>query len=193
MKRNITGIILAGGKSTRMGKDKALIKIDGKTLIENTLEKIKDYCIKVIISANNSESYSFLNHEIIVDEQPGLGPLGGIYSCLKHSKAEKNLVMAVDIPFINKGFIENLLKHMEDGDIVVPVNENKKIEPLCAIYSKSVIPYVEKMINSNDLKVQNLSGYVKTKFVEITTDQEFYHAGLFQNLNSLSDLNNLLI
>ncbi len=191
-KADVTGIILAGGQSSRMGTDKTFVKIGGKTLIENAFNLIKDYCNKILISSNSPSGYSFPGQRIIPDEKPGLGPIAGIYSCLKHSQSDINLVVAVDVPFINHGLIQFLLSHAADADLVVPVSVQGKVEPLCAVYRKTVIPYLEKMIAENDLKVQNLLRYCKSKKIPVTSEHEFYHNRLFYNVNSPDDLSQLM-
>jgi molybdopterin-guanine dinucleotide biosynthesis protein A len=187
-KTDITGIILAGGQSSRLGTDKAFIKIGNKTLIENTYEVITDYCKEVLISANNHTGHSFPEQRIIPDYIPGLGPIGGIYSCLKHSGTENNLVVAVDIPFINKGLIQFLISDMADAELIIPISGDGKAEPLCALYKKSVLPHLEKMIAKKDLKVQNLTHYCKSKKLPVSHKQGFYHDRLFYNINTPDDL-----
>lgn len=176
-----------------MRTDKAFIKIGNKTLIENTYDMIKDHCKYILISANNHACFSFPEQWIIPDHRRGLGPIGGIYSCLKHSGTENNLVMAVDIPFINNGLIQFLLANMADAELVIPITGNGKAEPLCAVYKKSVLPHLEKMITENNLKVQNLMNYCKTKKLPVYTKQEFYHDRLFYNVNEPDDLNQLTL
>ena len=186
---DITGIILAGGRSSRMGTDKAFIKIGNKTLIENAIDLIKDYCGEILISTNIHTGNSFPERRLIPDERQGLGPIGGIYSCLKRSGTEQNLVIAVDIPYINNGLIQFLLSNVADFELVIPVTGKGKPEPLCAVYKKSILPYLEKMIAETDLKVQNLMKYCKTEKLNVSGEQKFYHDRLFHNVNTPDDLN----
>jgi molybdopterin-guanine dinucleotide biosynthesis protein A len=178
-KTDITGIILAGGRSSRMGTDKAFTKIGDKTLIENTCGLLKKYCIEILISANKKINETISGQCVIPDEREGLGPIGGIYSCLKHSGTINNLVVAVDIPFINHGLIQFLLANTDDNELVIPFTGVGKVEPLCAVYKKSVLPYLEKMIAEKDLKVQNLMNYCKSKKLPVTKELKFYdeHTG----------------
>ncbi len=188
---SISGIILAGGRSSRMGTDKAFIQIGSKTLIEKMFDLIKKYCVEILISANDNTGYSFPGQRIIPDERHGLGPIGGIYSCLKQSRTENNLVIAVDMPFINDGLIQFLLANTGNAELVVPATGKGKIEPLCAVYRKSVAAYLEKMIAENDLKVQNLMNYCRSHKLHITREQEFYNDRLFFNVNTQADFNKL--
>jgi len=187
--RDITGIILSGGQSTRMGTDKAFIRLGNKTFIEHTSELIREYCCEILISTNNRNKYLLPEHRTIADEIQGLGPIGGIYTCLKHSITKENLVVAVDIPFINSGLIQYLLSYTAEAELVIPCIRGGSVEPLCAVYSKSVVKYLEAMIAEKDLKVQNLMHRCSTKVIQISEELDFYNDRLFFNVNNPDDLN----
>ncbi|PKP35407.1 MAG: molybdenum cofactor guanylyltransferase, partial [Bacteroidetes bacterium HGW-Bacteroidetes-17] len=131
----ITGIILAGGKSRRMGKEKGLIELNGKQLIQYAIEVLKPICETILISTN-SNFYDFLSYQKIADEFPDSGPMGGIYSCLKASKTNQNLVLSCDMPFINSQLLKELIENSHEYDIVVPWNGEQRFEPMCAFYHK---------------------------------------------------------
>lgn len=189
--RDITGIILSGGQSSRMGTDKAFIRLGNKTLIEHTCELIREYCREILISTNKRNKYLLPEHRIIADEIKGLGPIGGIYTCLKYSGTKDNLVVAVDIPFINSGLIQYLLSFTGEAELVIPCIRGASMEPLCAVYSKSVVKYLEAMIAEKDLKVQHLMNHCNTKVVQISKELDFYDDRLFFNVNTPDDLNSL--
>ena len=189
MDNTLTGIILAGGKSLRMGTDKALIEINGQSMIKKAYLLLKDLCDEIILSTTGS--YFFKGIKKVSDEKPGLGPIGGIYSCLKQSGTDKNLVLAVDIPFVNQDILKFLIENIDNSDVIFPLNELGKIEPLCAIYSKSILPAIEKMIQQGDFKVQNLKQYINVKTIQISRDQKFFDEKLFLNLNTPADLKKL--
>ena len=189
--RDITGIILAGGQSSRMGTDKAFIRLGNKTFIEHTCELIRPYCREIMISTNNLNKYLHAEYRIFADEIKGLGPIGGIYTCLKHSGTKENLVVAVDIPFINSGLIQYLLSFTGEAELVMPLIRGGSPEPLCAVYSRSVIKYLEAMIAEKDLKVQHLMNRCNTKVVQIRKELDFYDDQLFFNVNTPDDLNAL--
>ena len=190
-KKQLTGILLAGGASRRMGSDKSLIDFKGIPLIQHCYTKIKDICDEIIISANIPDKYSFLNAKTIPDEVIGLGPIGGIYACLKHSGSDANLILASDMPYLSVELINYLCDHKGLAEFVVPETTPGKIEPLCAIYHKAVIPLLKKMIDKNELKIQNLRFYCSTIMVNISPDLDFYTPTLFQNINTPDDLNKL--
>lgn len=189
--RDITGIILSGGQSSRMGTDKAFIRLGNKTFIDHTCELIREYCREILISTNKRNKYLLPEHRIIADEIKGLGPIGGIYTCLKYSGTRDNLVVAVDIPFINSGLIQYLLSFTGEAELVIPCIRGASVEPLCAVYSRSVVKYLEAMIAEKDLKVQHLMNRCNTKVVQISKELDFYDDRLFFNVNTPDDLNSL--
>lgn len=181
--QNITGIILAGGKSSRMGRNKAFIEINGEISIRTLHNLIKPCCSEVIISANFSDPYQFLHERIIADEIPDIGPIGGIISCLKKSYSRKNLVIACDMPMVPFSLVQLLISHQNSAEFVVPANGTDVIEPLCAVYDKSVIPALSEMISKGDYKMQNLINHCKTALIQVHNGNN-----IFLNLNTPEDL-----
>jgi molybdopterin-guanine dinucleotide biosynthesis protein A len=180
----ITGIILAGGQNTRMGTDKALIQFNGKTLLENAIEICRPVCQTIIISSNNSDHENF-GYQIIPDEIKNCGPLGGIYSCLKKSDTDWNVVISVDSAFVTSDFIEFLISAIGDFDAIIPYHSIAK-EPLIGLYRKECLPEMEKMLVNGKYKMQHLLENIKPKFVDSDIWLEKY-PGLFTNLNRPED------
>ena len=181
----ITGIILAGGLNTRMGTDKALIKMGGKTLLEKAIEICKPVCKSIIISSNN-KNHEFCGYQITPDEIKNCGPLGGIYSCLIKSDTDWNFVISVDAAFVTVGFIEFLISEVNNNDAVIPEHSNGN-EPLIALYHKNCIPAILKQIETKDYKMQNLFKSLNTKYTEVQKWVEM-HPVIFNNLNRPEDL-----
>lgn len=171
-----------------MGTDKAFLRINGNTLIKNMVMLLQAFCNDIIISANNPEPYISLGIQTIPDEKPGLGPVGGIITCLKHSNNDKNLVIAVDMPYINASFLRFLLSNASKADLVIPINRKGQHEPLCAVYSRSLIMPLEKMIALADFKLQNLPDLCDTYRLFIPDNEDTFPHNLFHNLNSPADL-----
>ncbi|OFY81127.1 MAG: hypothetical protein A2275_14995, partial [Bacteroidetes bacterium RIFOXYA12_FULL_35_11] len=139
---------------------------------------LEDHFDEIIIGANDPEKYKFLNLSVIADEEKDKGPLMGIYSCLKSSSNEINFVTACDIPIMNTKLIHNMISISGKVDIVIPVKDEDKHEPLFAIYKKnSVIPEAEKIIANNKRRVIELLNNLKFTTVDFN-DQNWY-----QNLN----------
>jgi len=180
-----TGFILAGGKSSRMGFDKAFIKYNGKTFIEFSIEKMKNICQNVLINSNNPEIAQF-NLPIIRDIYPNVGPLAGIHACLKLSTTQKNIFMACDTPFIDENIYKKILEISDSCDAVVLRHPDGKIEPLIAYYSKNNIAIIESQIEKGQNKIQDLLKIINTRFVDI--DNNFSTS----NFNTTEDLNKLL-
>ncbi len=179
----ITGIILAGGKSSRMGIEKGLIRHRNKYLIEYSIDVLLKVCNQILISANDN-SYNFLGYRVIPDEIPDCGPMGGIYSCLKKSKTSFNLVISCDTPMINQGLLEHIILNIGDHDIVVPTERNEHYEPLCAFYHQRNIPTLEKFIRNGNFKLRDVFKIVNFKSLLITRTLSFYKPNLFININS---------
>ncbi len=181
----ITGIILSGGQSTRMGTDKALLQINGKTLLENAIKICRPVCSEILISSNNPEHEKY-GYQIIPDEIKNCGPIGGIYSCLGKSNTNWNFVISVDTPFVTGDFIEFLLLQTGNFEAVIPVHSGKT-EPLIALYNKTCLTVMQSQIRLNQFKLQTALALLKTHFIEV--DQWLNKTSLlFKNLNRPEDL-----
>lgn len=181
-------ILLAGGKSTRLKKDKAFLRLNNKTIIEGIINKLKPIFKEIMIITNNVEDYGFLGLKVIPDIVKDKGPLGGIYTGLKTSKDKNNFILAVDMPFINEELIKYMLT-FDSYDMVIP-GYNGYIEPLHSIYSKNVLPIIEKRLESNDLKLKNLAKKLKNiKYIGKQEIESFDAENIcFFNINNKEDL-----
>lgn len=181
----ITAIVLAGGKSKRMGTDKALLEIDGITMLERAVTLCKNTCDNIIISSNNI-SHKKLGGKVVVDEVENCGPIGGISSCLKQSKTDWNFIISVDAAFVESDFVDFLFLEANGYDAIVPVHSKGK-EPLIAFYNKSSLAKMEEMLQVGNYKMHNLLTSLNTKFVDAEKWLE-KHPKLFNNLNYPEDL-----
>jgi len=179
-------IVLAGGSSRRMKRDKALLAVDGTTLIEYIIAQVKNRFSEILVSVSNPEKFTFLPHKIVVDEHPGLGPMMGIQSALLVSANEKNFVIGCDIPKINRSFLENMVKKANDSEIVIPVSEGRRLEPLFAIYSKAVQPEMKRLLDSGTTSLLPLFEVCPTHYMTIE------RAAWFKNLNTEEDYQDFL-
>lgn len=176
--------ILAGGKSSRMGANKSLMKLNDNTIIEKVIAAIpaKKAFIKVI--TNSFAEYRFLNCSMIPDLHKNIGPIAGVQAGLLDSPYEFNFFLASDLPLVTSQIIQSVLeKH--SGEDIFGIRTKNGPEPLCTIYSKKCLPVIELQINKKDYSLHNLFKLVPSKFVE-TNDPE----SLF-NLNSVNDWNRL--
>jgi molybdopterin-guanine dinucleotide biosynthesis protein A len=178
---DITAIVLAGGKSTRMGgSDKSMLPVKGLPMIQHIISQLMDQFREIIISGD-PEKYGKLGHRVIPDEIKGKGPLMGVYTCLAASSTELNFVTACDIPDISTEFIQNMLWQSDGFDIVMPVNKNNYYEPLHAVYRKTVLPSAAKLLEEGKLKLSDLSSLVRTRFVRMEGSENF------PNINYMED------
>jgi len=183
----MTGIILAGGKSTRMGSEKGLAVFGGKPLIQYALDVFKPLCDEILISSN-SESYHYLGYQVIPDEYPGIGPMGGIYSCLRRSKNEINLVLSCDMPFVTVELFRWLILKRGNSMISVPWHEKDHYEPLCGIYHKGVVEDMRQFIFKKNYKLPDL--FMRVAFMPVNANELCPDRGpdCFININSSEDL-----
>jgi molybdenum cofactor guanylyltransferase len=186
--KDITAFVIAGGKSTRFGKDKLLYKIDGISLLEQVTNVLKNIFQNIIIIGNESEKFSYLGLESQQDMIQGVGPIAGIYTALMISKTEKNFCVAGDLPFLNPGLIEYMISVSADFDIIVPII-NGYFESLHAIYSKNCIKFIDEIIAKGDNQIIKIYGKCRLKKVEEPEIKIFADpAHIFKNINYLEDL-----
>ncbi|APC42271.1 molybdenum cofactor guanylyltransferase [Clostridium estertheticum] len=181
---NKTLAILAGGQSSRMNyNNKALLKYKEKTFIEQIIRAGSGYK-EIIIIANNEDIYKEFNLRVVGDIYNGHGPLGGIHAALTNSSTEYCLCIACDMPLISEEILDILGSFEDDYEVLVP-KVNNRLQPLCAIYKKTIINDIEKSLKVNDNQIQKLILSLECKAVEGLPYREFY------NINTLEDYNNL--
>lgn len=163
-KLEITGVLLVGGESRRMGRNKALLEAGGRTLIERNLDVLSGTCEEVLISSRDPNLYTGYGYKVVEDIIKGKGPLGGIYSVLQEAKYDNLFLAACDMPFLNQKAIACLYKELGDYEAVVPCISGK-IHPLHAFYHRSILPLVKKNIQESKLKLTELLELSRTKIV----------------------------
>ncbi len=168
-----------------MGSDKALMKVDGITLLEKSIALCYKVCDAVILSSNH-EIHQKYACPVFADERKNTGPMGGISTCLKKSKNAWNLIISVDAAFVETDFVNFLISEIDNYDALVPVHSKGK-EPLIALYNKNCLAKMEEMIERGDFKMHNLLHSLKTKYVDSQHWIEKYPK-LFHNLNRPEDL-----
>jgi molybdenum cofactor guanylyltransferase len=176
----LTGIVLAGGKSSRMGTDKGLLHYKGKRLVEYSVDLLRVYCNDLIISTNNPE-YEQFGLPVVADEFLEKGPAGGIFSALKKSSTDWNLVLACDMPFLNRKFMDVLLSNTGNSKGVVPVHDGL-IEPLAAVYHKSMEITLADAIRENNLSMHRIIKSAGLKFLQVEQLLVEF-PNMFDNLN----------
>jgi len=164
----ITGIILAGGKNLRMGKNKAFLEVNGERIIDRTKNLFLELFDEVLLVTNSLLDYLDLNLRMAADLHPGKGALGGIYAGLFHASHSHGFVAACDMPFLNKDLIRHLIDLSPGYDIVIPKTQDGW-QPLHAIYSKKCLPFMEDLIRQDNLKIIDFFHRVKKR--EVSTEE----------------------
>jgi molybdopterin-guanine dinucleotide biosynthesis protein A len=187
--QNASGIILAGGKGSRINKNKALITLpDGKTLIQRNIAVLKDFFPEILIVSNQKEAYKHLGVQVVEDLIKGKGPLGGILTGLCYSTSHLNFVIGCDMPFPQPRLIELLLERCGDHDVVIPEADGE-MEPLFAVYSKSCLPVILDHLQKDDLKVRSILSELRVmKIGEKRIDRVDPERVSFFNVNTDEDL-----
>lgn len=185
----MTGIILAGGKNSRMGTDKAFLKLDGKRIIDRILHIYRQLFPEIIIVTNDPLSYlEFSDASIITDIYKDKGPLGGIYTGLFYAKHQYVFASACDMPSLNRDFIAFMMGLAGHHDVVVP-EVPEGYQALHAIYSQSCLPSIKRLLIMDKLKVTGFYRDMRVLTIQDEQIRPFDPDGLlFQNLNTPEDV-----
>ena len=198
MYKDITGVILTGGNSARMGTNKSLLTLGGITVIERVVNLMKGLFSSIILITNQPEEYSFLNLPLYEDIYKDIGPLAGIHSALTSSTTEKNFIISCDIPLMTHDVIKYLVEFPTPKPITITRADNF-IQQLCGVYSRSIIPAIEKIICENKIfshdernpeqkkrgcRVLQLVKSVDSEIIDIEKDYKDYIPGTFYNMNN---------
>ena len=188
----VSGIVLAGGLSRRLGRDKAVETIAGQALISRVLDSLSHVAQELVVVVNNREREDELplpdSVVVAVDIYPDTGSLGGIFTGLSASSNQWGFVVACDMPFLNLELLEYLLSQRGGHDIVVPVIDHRP-EPTHAAYSKVCLPAIETRLRAKDLKIAKFFDDVRAKYVSQRNVEDLDPGGLsFFNVNTEEDL-----
>ncbi|MFP4201004.1 MAG: molybdenum cofactor guanylyltransferase [Bacillota bacterium] len=185
----IAAIILAGGRGLRLGhRDKALVPLAGSPLIEHVLAAITPIAEETLIVSNRPQALRRYGLRVVSDEVLGAGPLGGIYTGLRHARYRVNLVVGCDMPFVSGDLVRHMISVSPGTDAVVP-RIGRFIEPLCALYDRNLIDTMEDALGSARFKIGDLLLRVHTHYVTEEIVRGFDPKLLsFMNVNTPEDL-----
>ena len=188
----MTAIVLAGGKSLRLGEDKTSMMIGDVRLIQRVINRVSSICDEIIVVTSEEKKelalFSELPVKVVADIYPGKGSLGGIYTGLRASGSTCNLVVACDMPFLNLALLRYLVSLAVKVDIVIP-RIGDLLEPLHAIYSKDCLAHMERALRDRRLRVSTLFDQVRVRYVEKDEVERFDPTHLsFFNINTRHDL-----
>lgn len=158
-------VILAGGHSTRMGTNKALLPLGERTVIEYIVDEMHTISDEIIINSNEPETYSYLGLPVVKDNYVDQGPLAGIEATLSQVDADIFLCSACDTPFINRDIYLYMLEQLTDYDAVIPIFKDK-MHPLSGIYRQTIVSKLQKQLDKEERKVRLLFDHINVKYVD---------------------------
>ena len=153
---HISGVLLAGGKSRRMGKDKRILMISGKSLFTHALHVLESVFSEIIIVVDTISSVvSGMNHQIVTDLIPDKGSAGGLYTGLTYASNSQVFAVACDMPFLNPAVIKKICDMSGSSDVTM-VKLSNGLHPMHSVYSKGCLPVLRRMIEADQLRIQDL-------------------------------------
>ena len=187
----VTAIVLAGGKSLRLGRNKALETIQGKRLLEHVVDRLRPLASQLLIVTSEAQLNLPLPDQakILVDIYADKGPLAGIYTGLLASKYSRSIVVGCDMPFLNTELLRFMAELSHGFDPVVPRLSQTMVEPLHAVYAKSCLDKIKAQLEHNQLEACTLLNTLHIRYIEREECQRFDPQLLsFLNVNNQSDL-----
>jgi molybdopterin-guanine dinucleotide biosynthesis protein A len=168
-KEDFTAAILAGGRARRLGTNKALLEIEGRTILDRILEKMLEVFPNILLVVKDEDSPLWGDYgsrvKVVADLLPGKGPLGGIYTALEQSPSPYIFVMACDMPYPNLALVRRLLSSARGREAVVP-RKGPYIEPLFAVYHRDTRQNARRRLEAGDLKIHDFIDEIDTLFLE---------------------------
>jgi len=162
---SLTGLVLAGGASRRMGRDKALLKLGSRSLIEVVVEQVSLVCDEVLIISCDLEPYSHFGVGVVQDVFPGVGVLGGLHAGLKAASNELTLAVGCDMPFLNPQLLRAFAAWAEGFDVALLRCGEEEIEPLHGAYRRTCIPAMEDAIRAGRRRILSFFPHVRVRYV----------------------------
>ncbi|MBI4931463.1 MAG: molybdenum cofactor guanylyltransferase [Bacteroidetes bacterium] len=174
-RQKITGVILAGGKNSRMGAAKGLLMVDGKKIIERIIDAMKPVVDEIMIISNEN-NYDYLGYKVHADLIKDCGPMGGIHTALSFSASEKNLIVACDMPFLTSSILKQIIDISSGYEITIS-EFSGEVQPLCAVYSSVCRNKFKELITIEAWKMKKALKHFKTKTISFSENH-------FQNINT---------
>lgn len=177
--------ILIGGKSSRMGCNKAFLNIENKTFLQKIAEELKEYD-EILVSVDYIEKYRELPYMLVEDSIKAIGPIEGIHQILLQARNEYVFICAVDMPFLKREMVDYITEFISSDYDCYVVCDQKRIHPLCAIYSKKVVSAIEALMEAGQYKLMELLKCVRTKYIRL--EQSCFSKKIICNMNTKEEL-----
>ncbi len=189
--RDTCAVILAGGRSSRMGVNKALLNIGGQPMIRLLIDRVSPLVGQILISSNDSSSYQFLNIPVVPDRFAGCGPLAGFHAAMCWHASPLYIILACDLPNLQANVLKNLISLSEGYDAAIPRTRDGLAHPLCAVYRRTCLPFIEKALRRGANKVIEtfLNNALVVRWVE--PEEGMFSDLDLANINTPEDLRRL--
>ena len=190
-KKNITGIILAGGKSSRMGTDKGFLMLKNKPFIQYSIDALQPLVSEIMIVSDNPD-YDALGLKRVDDITKDAGPVAGICSGLEASLTKYNLILSCDIPLINSEILQKLIDNVDDTSEVIQIEINRKTLPLIALYKKQCKNTFNKLLQNDERRLRIAIKACKSKNIVLKKENEMFttNVNTQKELKAMEDANN---
>lgn len=185
----VSAAILAGGKSTRMGRDKAMIPIDGVPMIGRILGTLQKITAQIAVISNRTDIRYLPGIPVYPDLISNRGPAAGIHSALVHARTEKVLIVPCDMPFLSEELFRYILGFPDPGDALV-IEADGIRNPLCGLYHRRILPLIEPEIRAGRHTPQHLLDLIEARTIALTPALPFFTPRLAANINDETDLRN---
>ncbi|MDD7887296.1 molybdenum cofactor guanylyltransferase [Flavivirga sp. 57AJ16] len=185
-KKHITGIVLAGGKSSRMGTDKGFLRLNEKTFIQHSIDALKPLVSKIIIVSDNPD-YDTLGYKRVTDTIKNAGPVAGICSGLEASKTDYNLVLSCDIPLIKTKILEKLIINTDTDPDIVQIESHGKTMPLIALYKKRCGRVFSNLLKNDERRLRMVVNQCRVKNIPL----DHHDMNATTNVNTKEELKQL--
>jgi molybdopterin-guanine dinucleotide biosynthesis protein A len=190
-KNKITGIILAGGKSSRMGTNKALLQYEGVTFIQHIINIMKPLVNQIII-VGRPEEYTDYSYKCVDDIYSNSGPVAGIHAGLEHSTTPYNMVLSCDVPLITEPILKELIEHIDENKDVVLIESNGQAHPLIAIYQRQCKDLFDDLLHRGEKRLLSALDRLNVKTLSLSETDAMYVTNINHPL-TLKKLNNEVI
>ncbi len=184
----LCAVILAGGRSSRMGLNKALVRLDGRTLIESIADVANSVADDVVISANEPSPYGFLGLPVVADVFKGQGPMAGLHAAMLHFPRQRFLLLACDMPNLCEGLLRLLVASLEGFDAVIPCTRDGVAHPLCAVYARTCMQAIEENLRRGENTAREILAHPKLNVRRLDIAGAGFGEAALANLNTPEDL-----
>jgi molybdopterin-guanine dinucleotide biosynthesis protein A len=183
----VTGAVLAGGRSTRLGRDKALLTLDSEPLLARAVRLLRQVCDEVLVIGPPERAAVVPGVPVLPDERPGSGPLGGIATALRAMCGDRLLAVATDMPFLRPALLRYLFTASEGFDVTVP-RVDGRTHQLCAVYARACLPLIDAQLARGDYKIDRFFAQVRLRIVDEAELRPFDPELIsFRNVNTEAD------